>query len=129
MGRRNDRTDEQKKYAKAVYDARRREELADKLKAEKAAYHQRTYNPEAAAKYRASRMHMHVAYCRQPEYRAKKQTYDRRHLAQKHYGDFADAALILLDLEREVIAQMPRTEIAAANGTLNKKLQRSRIYG
>jgi hypothetical protein len=40
---------------------------------------------KAAAEYRKQRMHLHVEYCRRPEYRAWKREYDRKYRA-KEFG-------------------------------------------
>ncbi len=118
----------ERKELKSAYDRRRRVEMAERLRAEKAAYHKRTYDPARAAEVRAARMPYHVEYCRQPAYRAKKSAYDRKHLASKKYGDFADAALILRDLEAEVLTRASRYDIDLAAGRLNKVKQRKRDY-
>jgi hypothetical protein len=39
------------------------------LKAKKRAYFERTYDPRKAAVERKKRMHLHVAYCREPRYK------------------------------------------------------------
>lgn len=128
LARRVERTDAEKKALKAAYDAKHREQNRERLKAEKAAYFRRTYNPVKAAEVRKARMPYHVEYCRRPEYRKWKAEYDRKHLAQKQYGPFAEAALLISDLEREILSRTTRYDIALANGTLNKKLRRRREY-
>lgn len=116
------------KEAKRLYDADRRERLADRLKAEKAAHHKRTYDPAAARIVRAARMPYHVEYCRRPEYRARKADYDREHLAKQQFGPFWEAAIITRELEAEVATRIGRVEISRQNGTLNKKQSRRRDY-
>lgn len=128
LARRIERTDEERRQIKAAYDAQRRVELADEIRAKKRAYHLRTYDPAKAAEERQKRMPRHVEYCRRPEYRKWKADYDRKHLAAKQYGPFAEAALILRDIETEVLSRIDRTEIARQNGTLNKKQSRRRDY-
>ncbi len=125
-GRRKNITPDEKKAAKSVYDAKRRLELGDEIRAAKRAYHQRTYDPIAAAKLRAERMPLHVEYCRQPNYRQYKKTYDRKYRAEKSYGEFSASFLELLNLEEEISSRMTKYEIRQANGTLNKNLQRRR---
>ena len=73
-------------------------------------------------------MPQHVEYCRQPEYRVWKKEYDKHHLARKQYGDFGEAVIALRELEQEVTDRIERTDIYAANGTLNKKQTRRRDY-
>jgi hypothetical protein len=122
----NPPTEAERKAAKAAYDARRRELLAERIKAEKRAYYQRTRDPIKEAAIRKERMHLHVEYCRRPEYKAWKAEYDRRHRACKQFGEFAEAFLVLQDLDREIGERATNYEIRLANGTINKAQQRRR---
>ncbi len=124
--RRLDRSAEEKKEIKRLYDAARRIELAPILKVKKAEYFQRTYDPLKAAVERKKRMPKHVEYCRQPEYKKWKSQYDKQHLAKKEFGEFAEAALILRDIEKEIDSRATRYEIYVANGLVNKALTRRR---
>jgi hypothetical protein len=125
----NPPTDEQRRAAKAAYDAKRRsgpqraEILAKKL-AHYYANHDRLKAEHAV--YRASHMDRHVEYCRQPEYKAWKADYDRKYRAKQNFGEFADAALLLADIDREVAQRASKYEIYLTNGTINKALQRRR---
>ena len=120
------RNQAEKIAAKAAYDKERRAKLRDRIKAEKAAYYQRTKDPIKEAAQRKARMHLHVAYCQRPEYRAWKSEYDRQYRAHRQFGEYAEAFMLLLDIENEVASQASRYEIYKANGTLNKSLQRRR---
>ena len=73
-------------------------------------------------------MPYHVEYCRRPDYRKWKQNYDRKYRAAKDFGAFGEAAIILNDLQNEILSRASRYEIDLASGTLNKKLQRRRDY-
>lgn len=126
LGRRVDKSADAKKAEKRVYDMEYRLKNREALRAKKADYHQRTYNPEKAAKHRRGRMPYHVDYCRRPEYRAKKKTYDRRHRAEKHYGDFAECFLLVMDIRDECLSRMSDYEIRVEKGTINKALKRKR---
>ena len=125
----NPPTDEQRRAAKAAYDAERRngpkraEILAKKMK-HYYANHER-FKAEHAV-YRAAHMQRHVEYCRQPEYRSKKSEYDRRRRAEIQFGDFSEAALLLADIEHEIAERATKYEIYLINGTLNKAQQRRR---
>jgi hypothetical protein len=119
-------TDAERKAAKSAYDAKRRLALAERLKAEKAAYFKRAYDPVKAAVERKARMPKHVEYCRRPEYREWKREYDRKRRANQMFGEFSDAFMLLQDIENEIAARATRYEIYSANGTLNKALQRRR---
>lgn len=128
LGRRTGKTPEQKKEEKRLYDMDYRA-TSPTLKARKADYHQRTYDPVKAAAKRKERMPYHVEYCRQPEYKAKKKEYDKLFRAKKHYREFAEAAILLNEIEKEVTARSEdRFQRYAMNGTLNKKQTRRRDY-
>lgn len=125
----NPPTDDERKSAKAAYDAERRNgKKRDALLAEKREYYyaNRERIKAQLAEYRAAHMDRHVEYCRQPEYRAKKSVYDRKRRAKIQFGEFSEAALILADIEREVAERASRYEIYSQNGTLNKAQQRRR---
>lgn len=128
--RRDTRTLEEKVSEKSAYDAEYRAKNRAILKAKKR--EARLANPlhkEREKAQRAKRMPKHVEYCRRPEYRVYKEQYDRRYRAIKDFGpEFADAALTLLDIDREVEKRITRTQIYATNGTLNKSQERKRDY-
>jgi len=118
-------SEEERRAKKAAYDARRRELLADRLKAEKAAYYQRTRDPVKERAVRKERMHLHVEYCRRPEYKAKKQSYDKaRRLAG--YGAFADTAALLEELEREIRERATAYEVRVQQGYYTRDAQKRR---
>ena len=116
---------DQKKEAKRLYDARRQVERAAELSAQKAAYYQRTRDPAKERERRRANMGQHVEYCRRPEYRAYKADYDRQHRAEE-YGEYADAYLLLLDLEREIRSRASWCERARARGYYTRSAQQRR---
>jgi len=131
LARRVAKTPEQKKAEKSAYDAKRRVELADQIKAQKREIYWRNRDHYLAqrAEYRnrPENVARHNAYCRRPEYVAVKHQYDRRRRATKQFGvEFADAFLILQDIEKEIEARATRYEIYMANGTINKAQTRKR---
>lgn len=128
LARRKGKTGDQKRAEKAAYDARRRVELADRIRAEKAAYYQRTRDPVKEAALRKERMPRHVEYCRRPEYKNWKRQYDRKHRAMKDFGPFWEAAILVEDLQNEVLSRASRYEIDLQNGKLNKATNRKRDY-
>jgi len=123
----NQPTEAERKEAKRLYDARRRVEKADEIRAMKREYFKRTYDPVKAAAERKAKMPQHVEYCRRPEYKVWKCDYDKRYLARKKFGEFAEAALLLQDIEREICEHSTRYEIYRTNGTLNKAQTRRRL--
>jgi hypothetical protein len=121
------------KKQKAVYDRKYREKNRERIKANKAAYFQGTYDPVHAAKERKKKMPQHVEYCRQPKYKAWKREYDRKRRAGR-FGEFALAYEALKDLTREIRKQMPdRFERYAQSGRhqwnpINQQRYRSRKH-
>lgn len=131
LGRRDTRTIAEKKAAKAAYDVQYRQDNLDKLKAEKQARHKRTYDPIKAVEHRKTRMPAHIEYCRRPEYKVWKRGYDRKYRTTKQYGDFAECASLLIDIENEIISQMSPQQKAAAHfaeGRTNKTQNRRREH-
>lgn len=99
LGRRNNKTVEQKRAEKAEYDRKYREQNKDMLKQKKALRHRQTYDPIKAAIHRKTRMPYHVEYCRRPEYKAYKKQYDIQYRAKKDYGEFYEAAIIVSQID------------------------------
>lgn len=128
VARRSCKTVEQRREEKAAYDARRRIELRDGLKAKKAAYRKRTYDPVQAAAARRLKMPKHLEYCRRPEYRRWKRDYDRKYRAEKDYGELAECFLLVMDIRQECLSQLSDYEIRQSKGTLNKRQRRKRDY-
>lgn len=119
------RTDDEKRELKRIHDAQYRAANSEKRKVEKAAYHARTYDPAKAAIKRKATMAQHVEYCRQPEYKAKKAAYDKQRRYAR-FGPFAEAAMLLDDLDKEVRARATRYEIYIANGRFTRSAQQRR---
>jgi hypothetical protein len=81
LSRRKGKTKAQRKEEKRIYDMQYRAKNRALLKAKKAAYNKRTYDPVKAAEKRRENMPRHVEYCRQPEYKTYKSNYDRNRRA------------------------------------------------
>lgn len=122
IGRRTDKAPEQKKIEKAEYDAKYREAMADKLKLDKAEWFKKYYtaNPEKYRQRRKDGMERHLQYLSRPEYKQWKANYDKKYLSQKKYGAFAEAAIILRELEKYI----DRYEARLLKGTFNKTKKR-----
>lgn len=125
LGRRDGKTQAQRREEKRLYDIVYQAKNREKRKAQKREYHKRTYDPVKAAEHRKTRMPYHVEYCRQPEYRAKKQVYDRKR-RDAEYGEFAEAARLTIDLNREIKTRSSKYEIDYQNGKLCKAQIRRR---
>lgn len=127
LDRRKHKTVTAKRAEKREYDAEYRQRNRAMLKEKKADYFRRTYDADVARAYRKARMGLHVAYCQREEYKRWKSDYDRRYRARE-YGDFADAFMLVLDIDNEVDARMSDYEVRMANGTINKAMQRRREH-
>lgn len=128
LDRRIEKTDAQRKEEKRLYDIQYRARDVEDRKRRKAQYYQRTKDRVKEAEIRKRRMPQHVEYCRRPEYRQWKKTYDRQYRAHKQYGDFADCFLLVMEIRDECLSRMTDYEIRLEKGTLNKSLQRKRDY-
>lgn len=126
LARRSNKTKTQKRAEKAAYDAVYREKNIEVITAKKAIHFQKTYDPVEAAKYRKKRMHLHIKYCQQPEYRLWKKGYDKQYKATKDYGPFAEVAILTTDLNRAIKERMTNHEIKWQNKTSNKTQFRDR---
>lgn len=125
LGRRQGKTKAQRIEEKRLYDMEYRSKNREMLKAKKRAHYLKTFDPAKAAEYRKKRMPYHVEYCRRPEYRAKKQVYDRKRRAAE-YGEFAEAFQLTIDLNREIKERTTRHEVKYQNGGTNKAQRRKR---
>ena len=140
---RKNKTPEQKKEEKRLYDmeyrSKNRELLKEKkaayyrenrelLKEKKAAYYRENHNIEKEREQRKKRSAQHVQYCQRPEYRMWKKGYDRQYRAKKFYGEFAECHLLVLSIRDECLERMDDRDIRNLNGTLNKKQERRRDY-
>jgi CRISPR/Cas system CSM-associated protein Csm2 small subunit len=128
LSRRANKTVEQKKEEKRLYDIAYREKNLARIKTGKHEWFQRTYDPAKAAEERKKKMSYHVEYCRQPKYKKKKQAYDAQHRAKKQFGGFYESFLILQQIDQEVSSRASKYEIGLENGTINKAQTRRRNY-
>lgn len=113
---------------KRLYDIEYRRKNLTEIKAKKRAYFQRTYDPAKAAIERQKTMARHIAYCRRPEYREWKHSYDSRYRARRLFGPFAESFLLLQEIEKEVACRMSKYDIAINKGYYNKAQTRRREY-
>ncbi len=126
LASRNIKTPDQLKEEKRIYDMEYRRKNKALLKAKKAEYFQRTYDPERAAIDRRKTMRRHIEYCRTSEYKAWKKEYDRTYRAKKTYGEFWESFLLLMDVEQEVESRMNKYQIRLESETYNKTQRRHR---
>ena len=125
------KTEEELKQEKRDYDKVYRSKNREMLKGKKKAYYQKNKEKIEAKmkvirqtpKYKKKRKE----YLATDKYKNYKHAYDRVHRCKKKYGEFWEAASILIDLEKELTPH--KYETRKTNGTLNKALQRSRDEG
>jgi hypothetical protein len=112
---------EEKKKVKAVYDSKYRKQVSVKQK--KRDYFKRDYaaNPDKYKKERQRRYLAHLEYLKTTEYKNWKQGYDKVYRAKKDFGEFSEAALILIELEKELDSKDIKY---AYNITQNKSSQK-----
>jgi hypothetical protein len=127
LGRRTYKPKAVKVREKAAYDASYRATNSARLKRTRAAYFQRTYDPEKARRERAQKMAAHVVYCRKyyadPKRKADKVAYDLDRRAAA-YGDYAEAYKLLLQLQDEIRRRIPdRYERAKARGYYDRVIR------
>ena len=128
LGRRKHKTKTQKVEEKRLYDMEYRERNMERILREKREHYLRTRDPEKEREVRKKRMHLHVAYCRRPEYKRWKKQYDEEYRAKKDYGEFWESFILALNIRNEALSRMTDYEIRISNGTLNKLQQRKRAY-
>lgn len=120
------KTPEQLKAEKSEYDKKYREKNLEAIKQRKKEAFQKDYkaNPEKYRLERQRRMKSHVEYCRQPEYKAYKKEYDHRYRLELRYGEFWEAASVLVALNNELDSK----QIKIDNGIINKSRKRKRQW-
>jgi hypothetical protein len=130
LARRTNETPEEKKIHKQWYDLFIRASLTDEERAIKkmnaAILFQLDYqaNPDKYKQERQRKMPGHVEYCRQPKYKRYKKEYDLNYRAEKEYGEFGEAVVVLIKLEREIDVRLAKKE----NGLINKSQKRKRLW-
>lgn len=126
--KRKNKTSEQKKLEKKLYDAKYRNKNYEYIRERKIAYFKKDYysNPEKYKQIRKAKQPKHNEYCRRPEYKAWKKEYDQKWRAKKTFGEFWEAQVALLKLDNLIETKMSNYEIRLQNKTLNKALNRSR---
>jgi len=134
--RRVARTEDELRERKRLYDMEYREKNKESRKEQKRLWHAKTYNSELAAKQRAKlkrekpeQEQKRRDYMQSSKYKSEKKAYDRMYRAKRDYGDeWADCAVLSLEIREECLSQASDYEIRVQAGTLNKQLKRRREY-
>jgi hypothetical protein len=130
MGRRTNETQEEKKVYKQWYDlfirASRSEDEYWLYRFMGAVNFHMDYaaNPEKYRRWRQEKQEAHNEYCRQPKYKEYKKGYDQSYRAKKDYGEFSEAAIVLMELEKEIDVRLAKKQ----NGLINKSQKRKRLW-
>jgi flagellar biosynthesis GTPase FlhF len=121
LARRDNKTAEEKKAEKAAYDKKRREDNREAIKIQKAEYYKLHHDRAKEKAYRQKRMPKHVEYCRRPEYKAWKEEYDKQYRAKKDFGEFWQAGLVMIELDKFLDSKRIKYDIGIRNKTQNRK--------
>lgn len=97
----------EKKQKKKLYDARRRIEKSELIKAQKAKFCKTPAGRAMQKRNREKTKDYHLEYCRSPEYKNWKRSYDRVHRAKFYHGQFWECMLLIDEIEKEVIKRVP----------------------
>jgi hypothetical protein len=130
MGRRTNETQEDKKVYKQWYDlfiraSRSEDEYWFNVFRGAFNFHMDyAANPEKYRDQRRAKQAAHNEYCRQPEYKEYKKSYDQGYRAKKDYGEFGEAAIVLSELEKEIDVRLAKRQ----NGIINKSQKRKRLW-
>lgn len=124
INRRIDRTLEEKKLIKKEYD--KQYIKRDYVKVKRHEYFVRDYaaKPEKYRAERQKRMKSHIEYCRKPEYRKKKQEYDKVYHAKYAHGEFWECFLLIKEIQK----QYADKEVRQINNLHNKSQKRKRQW-
>lgn len=126
LNRRVQRTTEQKKEIKRLYDIEYRKKNHDYVEARRKAYEKSPAGRAMQKRNREKFKQHHLEYCRTPEYKAWKKNYDKVNHAKYNYGEFWEANLILNEIE--TVIEPERKETKVQKGTYNKSQKRKRTW-
>lgn len=123
LARRCNKTKEEKKLEKKEYDKKFRKLNAERIKKSKHEAFKKDYknNPEKYKRIRQKRKEEHNEYCRRPEYRLKKKSYDHAYKLKLKYGEFWEAASTLLKLENKLDSKQIKYDLGIINKTQKRK--------
>lgn len=127
LSHRVDRTLEEKKLLKRDYDKQYRDKKAEIIKAKKKTYDQSLAGRAMQKRNRDKFKNNHLEYCRTEKYRlGYKKNYDEKYHANKKYGEYFEAAIILHKIEEKIQPEL--YNIKYNNGLLNKSQNRKRKW-
>lgn len=124
LGRRTNKSLDQKKLEKQEYDRQYRLKNKDRIKEKKQAYNRTESGRETQKRNRDKMKERHLEYCRTDKYKQWKKEYDLKHRAKKNYGEYWESAILL----NEVFEFIPNREIKQQLQLTNKSQKRKRDY-
>jgi hypothetical protein len=124
LGKRCNRTNEEKKEIKRLYDLEYRTKNHERIKQRQQKYNSSPAGRDMQKRQREKREKEHLEYCQTPEYREWKRKYDREYQAKKTYGEFWEAFIFLRDIENEI----DNREVKQQLNLNNKSQKRKRDY-
>lgn len=122
IGRRLNKSTEQKAKDKRLYDTEYRKNNFEKVRLRGVKYNESIAGRATQKRSRDKRKQQHLEYCQTPEYKAWKKKYDQKHQAKKVYGEFWESAIYLNALDEQV----DKYEANMINDTYNKSQKRKR---
>lgn len=128
LARRYNKTREQRISEKSEYDRQYREKNRELIKQKKHEHFIKTYDPTQAALDRKKTMPRHIEYCRRPEYKANKITYDMEFRAKKLYGENWESAILIQQINKKLVEMADKAELRTIQGTNNKSKKRKRQW-
>lgn len=123
LAKKINKSKEQRKKDKAAYDRQYRSNNKAAIKKKKAAYFKADYiaKPDKYKAARASQKENHRKCINRPEYKEYKKNYDQKYLATKKYGEYAEAVIILRQIEDLIDRRMSRQDRDCHNKNQKRK--------
>ncbi len=127
LGRRTKETPEEMKVYKQWYDLFIRASMTDderdlsRLQAAVLFHLDYAAKPEKYRQERQRKMPAHVEYCRQPEYKKYKKSYDESYRAKKNFGGYWECAIILKNIDNEIDYRESKRQNKIYNKSTSKR--------
>ena len=129
LGRRVERSEEEKKRIKSEYDKQRTDKHELWYLLYRAFEFRVDYeeNPEKYKKERERKYEAHLKYLQTDKYKAWKKKYDEKFRARKEFGIYWECAILLKQLEEQLLKIRP-DGIKFQMGITNKTQKRKRLW-
>lgn len=124
MGRRANKTSEQKRKEKAEYDKKYREINSELIKNKTRIYNQSEAGRAMQKRSREKKKDYHKKYCQTQEYKNYKRDYDQKYRAKNCYGEYWESFILI----QEISNQYDNRVIKNQNQLINKSQIRKRSW-